>query len=302
MKNSDLQTKFEAYLLTERLVSQNTFSAYKLDVAQLVSFLDKKKIAIKTATLKQVKDFLAHLTIKLEIKPRSLTRKISTLKIFFTYLHDHFGYPNLGEDLIFPKVEQKLPQYLSEIEIQKLLDIADNDDSGQGGRNRTMLYLLYVSGMRVSELTNLNLHQLHFDTGFIRVLGKGGKTRMVPIPQPVMTLLKEYINNEHRAFTKNGSRKTDYLFPIFYGGRIKPITRQAFWTILKSLWKKTGIKRSISPHKLRHSLATHMLKNGVNLRSLQMILGHENLSTVQIYTHVETSYMRKIYDKKHPRS
>ncbi len=197
-----------------------------------------------------------------------------------------------------------MPRYLSEDEIEKLLAVADNEKSNVGLRNKVMLYLLYVSGMRVSELISLTVGQVQFDSNFITVSGKGGKSRMIPIPADMMTLLKAYVENVLSALLDKGGRrkKNDILFPVTYAGKVKSITRQAFWALLKNMWKKTGIEKTISPHQLRHSLATHMLKNGVDLRSLQLILGHENLSTVQIYTHLETGYLRKVYDKKHPRS
>ena len=185
----------------------------------------------------------------------------------FSYAHEHHGWPKLAEDLIFPKLEKRLPQHLPENEVEVLLKVADLDNSDIGVRNKVMLYLLYVSGMRITELTTLSVSSLHFDTGFIALQGKGGKGRMVPLPAPMLDLLKYYLNAVHSSFVARG-RATDYLFPIFYAGKIKPISRQAFWGILKKMWEKTGIKRSISPHKLRHSLATHLLQKGADLRSL----------------------------------
>ena len=304
MEDKQLATKFQAYLLTEKRVSANTFAAYKQDVDQLLAYLNKESKELKSISPRCLKEYLGYLKNTLALSARSITRKISSLKVFFSYLNEHFGLDNAAEDLSFPKLEKKLPQYLSEDEVKHLLKIADKDTSDTGVRNKVMLYLLYVTGVRISELTNLKLSHIHFDTGFLHINGKGGKVRMVPVPQAVFSLVRAYIDSVHRAFTakKNGMRKTDYLFPIIYASKVRPITRQAFWGILKQLCKKAGIERAISPHKLRHSLATHMLKSGVDLRSLQMLLGHENLATVQVYTHLETSFVRKVYDKKHPRS
>jgi len=295
--------KFEAYLLTEKRVSQNTFTAYKRDVAQFTDYLRRKKIALEDAKVADIKQFLQYLH-KQKVTARTMARKISTLKAFFGYAHRYLGWDHIAQDISFPKIDKTLPSYLPEDEVEKLLNVADRDRNAIGVRNKVMLYVLYVTGMRISELTHLKLSDIHFDTGFIAVHGKGGKGRMVPLPEPIQQMLKAYINTAHKSFLVRKKRKlsTEYLFPVCYGGKMKPISRQAFWNILKHLWAKTGIKRTISPHKLRHSLATHMLKNGADLRSLQMLLGHENLSTVQIYTHLETSYLRKIYDKKHPRS
>jgi len=295
--------RFNTYLLTEKRVSKNTFSAYKRDVEQCIDFLCSKNVHANKIVINDIKAFLHYLK-KIGSSARTMSRKISSLKVFFAYAQQKYDWNNFAEDLTFPKIEKRLPQYLSEQEVLKLFEVAGRDRSINGIRNKIMLYLLYTSGMRVSELTHLQLSDIHFDTGLIFVQGKGGKGRMIPIPESMSDLLKNYINTIHKTIVSKcrKGQKTEYLFPVYYGGKTKPITRQAFWIILKQLWKKTGIDRSISPHKLRHSLATHMLKNGADLRSLQLLLGHENLSTVQIYTHVETSYLRNIYDKKHPRS
>jgi len=297
-------SKFEAYLLTEKRVSKNTFEAYKRDTHQLVIFLKGEYgIEIKDADRKQLKSFLYHLK-KNGHSARTMSRKISAIKVLFGYLSGYLGWQNIADDLTFPKLEKRLPQYLTEGEVEKLFEVADLDESDLGFRNKVMLYLLYVSGMRISEMVNLQVSQIQFDTNFITVSGKGGKGRVIPLPQPMMALLQQYVDTVLAKFVSKGSKKikNDYVFPTFYKGKIKPISRQSFWVILKDLWAKTGSTKSISPHQLRHSLATHMLKNGVDLRSLQMLLGHENLSTVQIYTHLEMSYLRDLYDKKHPRA
>ncbi len=300
--NADLVIeRFLTYLLTERRVSSNTFQAYKTDLQQFEHFIKKNNFDISQLTAKEIKLFLHDLK-KEQLAARSMARKISTLKAFFSYASQKGLAPDLGNQLIFPKIEKTLPSYLSEQEIESLLQVADRDTSANGKRNKVMLYLLYVSGLRVSELINLTINAIQWDTGFLRVEGKGGKQRMIPLPAPMVVLLKEYVENIHPNVSDKKKKATDYLFPVLYAKTVRPITRQAFWAILKQLWKKTGITKSISPHQLRHSLATHLLKRGADLRSLQMLLGHENLSTVQIYTHVETSHLRTIYDKKHPRS
>jgi integrase/recombinase XerD len=288
-------TKFEAYLLTERCVAHNTFSAYKQDLAQFVAFLAEHKLTIEQATVDDVKRYLSYLKTN-AIGARSMARKMSALKLFFSYAHEYAGFVDITHDIQAPKLEKKLPSFLSEQEIAHLLQVADADTSEHGVRNKVMLYLLYVSGMRISELTSLRLSDIHSNTGFITIRGKGGKERMVPVPQDMMDLLHVYMQ------TARNNESSDFLFPVRYGGTIKAISRQACWHVLNGLWKQTGIARTISPHMLRHSLATHMLKNGADLRSLQLLLGHENISTVQIYTHVETTHLRTVYDIKHPRS
>lgn len=291
--------QFFTYLLTEKRVSRNTFSAYKTDILQLAHFLENKQVSLTDTSIKHLKEFLH--TLKNEnISATSMARKISSIKQFYSFAEQRWQMQNHGQQLTFPKVEKKLPHYLSEQEIEQLLAASQQDTSPAGVRNKVMLYLLYVTGLRISELTQLITSSILWDSGFLQVEGKGGKQRMVPLPEPMRVLLKEYLEKYHS--TLSHSKKTDYLFPILYAGTIRPITRQAFWGILKQICIKAKLPKTISPHQLRHSLATHLLKRGADLRSLQMLLGHENLATVQIYTHVETSHLRKIYDKKHPRS
>lgn len=296
-----IKTKFEAYLLTEKRVAANTFAAYKRDADQLVAYAAKKNIELINISRVDIKEYLRHLKQDLNLRARSITRKISSLKVFFKYLHEHAGMQNLTEDISFPKMEKRLPTFLSEQEIQSLLQEAEKDTTDLGVRNKVLIYLLYVTGMRISELVSIEIPQFQFDAGFIHVQGKGGKARMVPVPESVLAMIKEYIQHM-RATAKADLPQSDYLFPILYAGAIKHLSRQAVWVMLKALCVKAGIERAVSPHQLRHSLATHMLKSGVDLRSLQLLLGHENLATVQIYTHLETSYLRQVYDKKHPRS
>lgn len=296
-------TQFESYMLTERRVARNTFDAYRRDLDQLKSFLQINQIDLKEIKVKDIKLFLGTLK-SADLTARSMARKISAMKVFFNYAHDRFGIKNCGEHLMVPKIKKGLPHFLTESEIESLLKITELDTSPTGIRNKMIMYLLYVSGMRISELVGMRVSDIHFDTGFLKILGKGDKERMVPVPEAMVQMLRDYLAATHRDFMtkKGGGINDDYLFPTWYGGTIKPITRQACWIILNSLWLKTGIEKTISPHQLRHSLATHMLKNGVDLRSLQQILGHENIATVEIYTHVEVSHIRDVYDKKHPRS
>jgi len=301
MNVKQLQTKFEAYLLTERCVSTNTMSSYRKDIDQFTSFLTKKNYDIHVIRGAELKEFVHHL-YGLKLNARSIARKISALKTFFSYLNDHFDIKNSAKELVIPKIDKKLPTYLSKEEIQDILNQAEQDASSLGMRNMIMLYLLYVSGMRVTELVTIRLADVNLETGFIAIMGKGSKQRMIPVPTAIQTLLQEYILLLNQTTTGKMGNNIIYLFPVVYGKKIKPLSRQSCWIILKKLCVQAGIKRSISPHQLRHSFATHMLEQGADLRSLQMLLGHENINTVQIYTHVETSQLRKIYDKKHPRS
>ena len=301
---NEIISQFEAYLLSEKRVSKNTFVAYANDIEQFAIFLRENEKLLKNVNNKDLKAFLRHLKVKEGIGARSLSRKISTLKTFFLYLHERHGYINFASDLVFPKLEKRLPEYLSEQEVEKLFEFTAKDASDQGKRNHVMLVLLYSTGMRVTELVKLTLGDIQFDVGVVTVSGKGGKERLIPLTQPVLVLLRDYLQVIHPRLInkKSGNKVNDFLFPVCYGNSIKHISRQAFWAILKRVAVPILSKKSISPHKFRHSLATHMLKRGVDLRSLQMLLGHENLSTVEIYTHVDLGYARKVYDKKHPRS
>lgn len=299
---SEIIAKFQAYLLTERRVSENTYKSYCYDIQQLLDFFAKHNYLLESVTSKQLKEFLYYLT-ELNVGARSRSRKISMLKTFYKWAAQKHGWHNHAEKLQLPKFEKKLPQYVTQEELEKLFDTAQRDDSPEGFRNQVMLCLLYTSGVRISELVHIKISDIQFDTRVVRIMGKGGRERMVPLPDSMLNLLYRYINTTyHDLFTSSRIAKKDkWLFPVVYGKKVKPISRQAFWVILKRLCQEADIK-SISPHKLRHSLATHLLKKGAHLRSLQLLLGHEHISTVQIYTHLETDHLRKVYDKKHPRS
>jgi len=342
-KNSDQIAHFHAYLLTEKRVSGNTFAAYSKDIEQFEQFLETNNLLFADIKKKQLNSYLKQLRDR-GISAKTLSRKISSLKLLFNFLHERFNITNMGKVLIFPHLEKTLPNYLTEQEIQILLATANLDGSDKGIRNKVMLYLLYATGMRVSELVGAKIEQLHFDTGFIELEGKGNKQRMVPLPKNILELLRYYLDHiypklvtidiqekkQEKPAHKNDKEKTlalrsesmewtsvskgasskperarsreNYLFGAHYNGTIKALSRQSFWMILKKILTKAGITKNISPHSLRHSLATHLLKNGADIRSLQLLLGHENISTVQVYTHLEKSQVRKVYDEKHPRA
>ena len=300
MKFKDLISRFSTYLLTQKRVSKSTYYAYNKDLEQLCDFLENNKIDTDSMSAKAITQFLACLKQQ-NIKSRSLARKISSIKSFFTYVHQHTNIPNYAASISFPRLEKRLPDYLAYDEVVQLLEKAEKDKTDVGQRNFVMLHLLYATGLRITELVTLKTSSIDFESGFIKVDGKGDKQRMVPIPQQTSKLLREYLLTTHKELIKK-LKLSDYLFPTIYKGSDKHISRQAFWNILKLLVTKTGIEKNISPHKLRHSLATHLLNKGADLRSLQILLGHEQLGTVQIYTHLDTRGLRKIYDKKHPRS
>ncbi len=303
--DNDLIEQFHMHLLAEKRVAQNTFLAYKRDIDQLLAYLKKQKKTLAVCEKRNLVLFLKHLK-NAGLMSKTLSRKISSIKLLYGFLADRFGYEDAAKKLITPKIDKKLPSYLTELEIKHLFMVSAKDRSDKGIRNNVMLNVVYASGMRVSELVSLRLHQVNFETGFLSITGKGSKDRHIPIPLSTLELLQFYIDNVYKKvileLKKKPKPQEQYLFLTTKGGIAKPMSRQFFWLTLKNLLKKAGIEKNIFPHALRHSLATHLLKNGADLRSLQLLLGHENLSTVQIYTHVGTSELRKTYDKKHPRA
>jgi integrase/recombinase XerD len=296
--------QFEAYLITHKRVSTNTLQAYRCDIRQLQAFAQEKNLALEQVNAEVLKQYLTYLHQNCGLNARSISRKIAACKAFFEYLATHHQVPNPTQDLYTPKIKKTLPVFLTQDEVKELLKVANSATSPVTLRNKIMLYLLYASGVRISELVGMRLSEIHGDTGFITVRGKGSKERMIPLPAPMMLDLIQYINEiRPRLFADEVAAAThDILFPTKYGGKVKCMTRQSFWIIIQNLWKKTEIKKRLSPHKLRHSLATHLLNNGADLRSLQLLLGHERIATVEIYTHVETKRLREEYDKRHPRS
>ncbi len=308
MKLNEALINYSSFLLSEHCVSRNTFDAYMRDLRQFQDFIEQGVVMwCGHITIDHIKHFLQFLQQD-NITARSRSRKISCLRNFFTYIVSHQSYglvENPMKMIRLPKLEKKLPDFLNETETEQLLKTSLNTKTPADVRNKVMLYVLYTCGLRISELINLRTCNIDFSSGFITVNGKGGKERIVPLQSDVSILLKDYIEHIYPQLGKKMTDSvvvSDFLFPVYYGGKIKPITRQSFWVYLKQLSKDAGIKKDISPHQLRHSLATHLLKNGADLRSLQLLLGHEHLETVQIYTHLETSHLRKIYDAKHSRS
>ncbi len=294
MSNKDLQTKFEAFLLTEKRVSRNTFYAYSKDVGQFILYLDSIPLIIDQATESTIKTFIHQLHDK-NVTAATTARKIASMRMFFAYMAQHHGMRTIMDSIKMPKQEKKLPHYLAKHDVQKLLVYLDQDSSALALRNKLLMYLLYMTGLRVSELTALKQEHILYDTNFILVQGKGGKERMVPMPDLLRQLFVRFAEN-------NPPEPGSFVFSSSSAHPNKALSRQMCWHIVKTVCQLAGIEHPVSPHQLRHSLATHMLEAGVDLRSLQLLLGHEHIKTVQIYTHVQTEQLRAIYDKKHPRS
>jgi integrase/recombinase XerD len=294
--------QFEAYLLTEKRVSANTLSAYRSDLNQLLTFfLALTDAELQPISHEQIKEYLAAIKEK-KISARSMARKISTFKLFLRWAHQRLGWPAVAGKWYTPKIEKKLPLFLNQQEIESLLAATHRDSSLIGQRNKMIIYLLYATGMRISELTQLRVEHLQFDTGFVQLNGKGGKGRLVPLPHELLKQLKEYIATVRSQIVATLRGDCRYLFPVAYARKFKPISRQSVWIIIRELCKVAGIEKKVSPHIIRHSLATHLLNQGAHLRSLQLLLGHERLTTVELYTHLKTDEVRKVYDKKHPRA
>jgi len=290
-----LLNSFEAYLLTHKRVARNTLLAYMRDVKEFITFLTEQNITKPQAiTRNELVAFCA--TLKGHRSPRTVARKISALRLFLKHLSKLSI--ELGEiDLIIPRHMTPLPRYCTQAEIAKLLAAADSAATTPIlQRNRLLLYLLYTTGLRVSEAALLKSSDIHFDTGLMTVYGKGGKTRVVPLVPELLAMVQQYAGS-----IPPEAAKTNYLFAVRYGRSWRPMTRHALAKVIAAMGMAV-LGKKISPHMLRHSLATHSLTAGWDLRSLQLLLGHERITTVQIYTHVEVSHARAVYDKKHPRS
>lgn len=299
-------TAFEAYLISERRLTYNTVIAYKKDIAQFSTYLASVHKDFNTV---QTIDFHAFLQAIYDqrCKSRTIARKVASLKTFFSFLAEKYSIANVAASLATPKCEVTLPRYLSEAEMQNLIATAKAETGSYAQRNCLMLLFLYSTGMRISELLGLRMHDVRLDSRTVLVNGKGNKQRIVPIPEDLLPALTTYMVTLTKAYEEatiifRSTRTSDYLFPSTYTASKKPLSRQAFWQILRKLCARAGIDRDISPHQLRHSLATHLLQRGADLRSLQLLLGHETLSTMHVYTHLDTTNLRDIYNKKHLRS
>lgn len=295
--------KFKVYLLTERRFSLHTYNGYLSDIRQFLAFCSEFKIDFKAVSSEDCSHFLAFLYEK-KSSIRTVGRKIASLKLWFCYLKEHNSITyNPAEHLISPKPEKILPHFLSEDEIQNLLSVYQDSEDIFDKRNSMIITLLYATGMRISELAAAKIADLCFDQEVITVKGKGSKERKIPIPKSVIQQLKEYCAQVYPLLTKEHlNNHQDPLFPLLYKKKIKTFSRQSLWHIVKKACKIALISKNVSPHQLRHSFATHLLKNGAHLRSIQLLLGHESIATVEIYTHIETDRKRIVYDKKHPRS
>ena len=289
---------YSNYLKIERGLSVNSVNSYCSDVSKLATFLNQFKIDddISTIAYETIKEFLYY-SSKL-ISSRSQARLISSLKSFFNYLQFEGLRTNNPMELTeTPKIGRKLPDSLSLNEIDQLITAVDLSKP-EGFRNKCILETLYSCGLRVSELVNLKISDLFFSEGFIKVNGKGNKDRFVPIEKSTKVLIQEYIK-VHRVQLKIYKDHTDILF---LNRRGRQLTRAMIFTIIKRLAVIINLKKSISPHTFRHSFATHLLENGADLRSIQLMLGHESITTTEVYVHLDRKHLNEVLQKYHPRN
>ena len=287
---------YSHYLKIERGLSSHTIQNYIRDLKKLISFIDKKKITSTPIEIKEdlIQQFIYE--IAKEISPRSQARIISGLRSYFDYLiFENYRASNPTDLIETPKIGVKLPDTLSEQEINSLISAIDLSKA-EGERNRAMLETMYSCGLRVSELIHLKISDLFFDEGFIKIVGKGNKERFVPIHSSAQNYIMLYIN-EIRSHL---SIKKGFQDTLFLNRRGKSLSRQMIFMILKALAIKINLNKKISPHTFRHSFATHLLKNGADLRAIQQMLGHESITTTEVYVHLDTSYLKKIVEKYHP--
>ena len=287
--------RFLDAIWAERGLSENTLKAYRADLLALNQRLEGRKVDLVRVTRA---DLLEYISWRVDggAKPRSTARQLSSFRRFFRYL---LREGVIAEDpttqIAMPKIGRTLPQSLTEEEVEALLAAPVVSDP-LGHRDRAMLELLYATGVRVSELINLKVSQVNLNQGVLRIIGKGDRERLIPLGDEAQDWVKKFIDGPRVKILLE--RQTEYLFPTGRGDRM---TRQAFWHIIKRYAKKAGIGKKLSPHTVRHAFATHLLNNGADLRVVQLLLGHSDVSTTQIYTHVARERMKELHSRHHPR-
>jgi integrase/recombinase XerD len=298
MKWNDALKDFALYLKIERGMSVHTVNNYTLDVQKLVQYLEANDMTLSPLqiTTEDIQGFIYEMAK--ELNPRTQSRLISGLRSFYDYLiFENYCNSNPLEGIEAPKIGRKLPDTLSVQDIDRIVGAVDLS-SPQGERNRAIIETLYSCGLRVSELTELKISDLFFEEGFIKVTGKGNKQRFVPIgplTQKYIYLYKDHVRVQMKI-------EPSFNDTLFLNRRGKQLSRAMICTIVKNLGAKAGIQKNISPHTFRHSFATHLLENGADLRAIQMMLGHESITTTEIYMHVDKSHLKEAMLKFHPRA
>ena len=288
---------YQHYLKLERGLSKNSNQSYTRDIEKFILFLEKNQI--KDSPIEVSKEIIQQFIYEIAkvVNPRSQARIISGLKSFFNYLiFEDYRKDNPMDLIESPKIGRKLPDTLSETEINQLIDAIDLSKP-EGERNRAMLETLYGCGLRVSELINLRLSDLFFEEDFIKVTGKGDKQRFVPIS----TINKKYIDIYRNQVRVHLNIQEGFQDILFLNRRGKQLTRAMVFTIVKNLAEHIGLQKTISPHTFRHSFATHLLENGADLRAIQQMLGHESITTTEIYMHVDRTHLAEVMNTYHPR-
>jgi integrase/recombinase XerD len=288
---------YQSYLRIERGMSKNTIDNYSFDIERLCLFLDENSISVSPINISEetIQQFIYH--IAKQLNARSQARIISGLKSFFSYLiFEDYRSENPLELIETPRIGRKLPDTLSIVDIDRLIAAIDLS-SNEGERNRAMLETLYGCGLRVSELVTLKISDLFFEEGFIKITGKGNKQRFVPIGSYTQKYIEIYKDNVRSHLNiQKGHEDT-----LFLNRRGRQLTRAMIFTIIKELAVKIDLNKTISPHTFRHSFATHLLENGADLRSIQLMLGHESITTTEIYVHLDRKHLSEIMNTFHPR-
>ena len=293
--DTQLLDQFLDGIWLESGLSANTLAAYRTDLLAFQIWLAKKGLTLEQVTRADLLAYLAA-NVRSGLSPRSSARHLSTLRRFYRYLLiQGRTQADPTADVRSPVIGRPLPKNISEQGVEKLLSTPPRD-TALGSRDRAMLETMYASGLRVSELVGLTLNELDLTTGLVRVVGKGGRERIVPLGEEASESLREYLGQARSDLLK--AQLTDAVFVTRRGG---PMTRQAFWQLIKRYAQQAGIGAEFSPHSLRHAFATHLLNHGADLRSVQMLLGHTDLSTTQIYTHVARARLQSLHGAHHPR-
>jgi integrase/recombinase XerD len=291
----DILTLFLEFLSVEKGLSANTIQSYARDLAKFFLFLKKERIAWTGAREADLVRFIHHQSLS-GLSPRSLARLISSLKSFYKFLIlDGRLEKNPTLHLTSPKAWITLPKFLTVAEVESLLKQPDTADA-LGIRDRAMLEVMYAAGLRVSELIHLKMIDIHLKDGFLLCRGKGGKERIVPLGKSAVEAVTKYLDEARPKLMR------EPVAGLFLSRRGEGFTRQGFWKLLRQYARQADLPANISPHVLRHSFATHLLERGADLRSVQLMLGHSQITTTQIYTHVSRERLRRVYDKFHPRA
>ena len=287
---------FLNYLRVEKGSAANTLHAYRRDIEKFAAFATRAKLSVGDVRREHIVDFLADLYRK-GLDSRSIARHLVTIRHFFRFaLMENIIREDPAMNIESPKFRQTLPEFLSVPEVDQLLSQPDIS-SVHGLRDKAMIELMYSTGLRVSELCNLKLSDLQLDPGCLRCIGKGNKERLVPVGRSALDVLQQYLRQSRPKLL--GERSSGFLFVKPNSSRMDRVT---FWKILGEYGRRANLKKSLTPHMLRHSFATHLLDRGADLRSVQMMLGHSDISTTQIYTHVVEERLKQVYTAHHPRA